>query len=396
MNTNHQQTGRQQSMKSRTRTMRRVGVAATSLTCALTMGLTLACGAQAATPAASSPAAVGAAVVRVGSAASSVTAISPAVQAGLASQEVDITGTGFTGATHVSFGGTAAEAMQVVSDTEIAAVAPAHANGAVDVVVTTASGTATLPGGYTYTDATSQNIFEALTVKADSGTIAAFNCPAATPYLTNFDGPSMTGYEPNDETSGLINNDGNPQYYTDKSGQALGVTVNYANITWSDLTIHPVLHCTHYASAGFTTSLTPNQPIGGPLAPNPTAQGGSMDQLLPVLINNSNSWLKITDVWTDNPNGENFIDSAMPQTGEVIAPGGQIAANVHFFADGPTLHVRVSDNHGDVMDTSVSGSSLESGFQRSWACHDTAGSNLQCNPSTAHMQDSTLVQIVNR
>jgi IPT/TIG domain len=382
----------QASTGSRTQTARRYLIVGASATCAIAMGLTLASGAQAATPRTGSGArAVPAAAAGVGAA--SVSTISPSVQAGLASQEVDITGSGFTGATQVSFGGVAAHAIDVLSDTEIAAVTPAHANGVVDVVVTTPTGSATLPGGYTYTDPAGQSIWESLTVSGDSGKIAAFTCPAETPYLTNFDGPPVTGYEPNDEHSGLIDNDGNPQYYTDKNGQALGVWVNYTNITWSDETITPTLHCTNSAAAGFTTTLTPNQPISGPAAPDPTAQGGAMDQLLPVLINNSNSWLKITKVWADNPNGENFLDSAMPQAGQVVAPGGQIAANVHFFADGPTLHVQVSDNHGDVLNTSVAGSSLESGFQRSWTCADTAGTNLHCHPTTPHMQDSTIVQI---
>ena len=64
---------------------------------------------------------------------------------------VTITGTGFqTGAT-VTFGGTAATGVTVVSATKITATTPAHAAGSVAVVVTnpdTQSGT--VPGGYLY------------------------------------------------------------------------------------------------------------------------------------------------------------------------------------------------------------------------------------------------------
>ncbi len=63
---------------------------------------------------------------------------------------VVITGTGFTGASAVTFGGTAATSFTVNSATQITAVAPAGSAGAVDVAVTTASGTATLNGGFTY------------------------------------------------------------------------------------------------------------------------------------------------------------------------------------------------------------------------------------------------------
>jgi len=64
---------------------------------------------------------------------------------------VTISGTGFaTGAT-VTFGGTAATNVNVVGSTTITAVTPAHASGAVNVVVTNPGGqNATSTNGYTY------------------------------------------------------------------------------------------------------------------------------------------------------------------------------------------------------------------------------------------------------
>jgi PGF-pre-PGF domain-containing protein len=61
---------------------------------------------------------------------------------------VTITGTNLLGATGVTFGGTAATSYTVDSATQITAVTPAKAAGAVNVVVTTPGGTAT--GAYTY------------------------------------------------------------------------------------------------------------------------------------------------------------------------------------------------------------------------------------------------------
>ena len=52
-----------------------------------------------------------------------------------------ISGTGFTGASAVTFGSTAATSFTVNSATQITATAPAHAAGAVDVRVTTPGGT---------------------------------------------------------------------------------------------------------------------------------------------------------------------------------------------------------------------------------------------------------------
>ena len=52
-----------------------------------------------------------------------------------------ITGTNFTGATQVEFGGTAATSFVVNSSTQITAIDPAEAAGTVNVTVTTTAGT---------------------------------------------------------------------------------------------------------------------------------------------------------------------------------------------------------------------------------------------------------------
>lgn len=55
-------------------------------------------------------------------------------------------------AVSVTFDGTAATGVTVVSDTEITCTTPADTAGAVDVVVTTDGGSDTLTSGYTYVD----------------------------------------------------------------------------------------------------------------------------------------------------------------------------------------------------------------------------------------------------
>lgn len=81
-----------------------------------------------------------------------ITGLSPAAGSTAGGTTVTVTGTGFLGATAVTFGGTAVASFTVVSDTSITAPAPAHVAGAVNVAVTAPGGTtaATAASQYTY------------------------------------------------------------------------------------------------------------------------------------------------------------------------------------------------------------------------------------------------------
>ena len=81
----------------------------------------------------------------------SVTSVSPTSGPTTGGTTVTINGTGFTGATGVSFGGTAATFV-VKSSSQISATAPAGAAGTVDITVTTPGGTSatTTNDQYTY------------------------------------------------------------------------------------------------------------------------------------------------------------------------------------------------------------------------------------------------------
>jgi hypothetical protein len=84
-----------------------------------------------------------------------LTGISPASGTAAGGTAVTVTGTGFQAGVTVSLGGTPATGVTVVSSTSITATTPAHAAGAVDVVVSNAEQqAATLPNGYTYTPLT--------------------------------------------------------------------------------------------------------------------------------------------------------------------------------------------------------------------------------------------------
>ena len=72
-----------------------------------------------------------------------VTGVTPGFGPATGGTPVTITGTGFTGATSVKFGSTAAS-FTVVSDTTITTTSPAHALGLTDVTVTTPAGTSAI------------------------------------------------------------------------------------------------------------------------------------------------------------------------------------------------------------------------------------------------------------
>ncbi len=80
-----------------------------------------------------------------------VAAVSPSSGTTAGGTTVTVTGSGFAAGAGVSFGGTAATGVVVSSATSITATTPAHAAGAVDVVVTNSDGlNGRLTGGFTF------------------------------------------------------------------------------------------------------------------------------------------------------------------------------------------------------------------------------------------------------
>ena len=86
-----------------------------------------------------------------GNAAPTVSSIASSSGPATGGTAVTITGTGFQSGATVTFGGTAATNVTVVSSTSITATTPAHAAGAVNVVVSDSGGSGTLTNGFTYT-----------------------------------------------------------------------------------------------------------------------------------------------------------------------------------------------------------------------------------------------------
>ena len=79
-----------------------------------------------------------------------ITSVFPVTGLTTGGTPITITGTDLTDATSVTVGGVAATSVVVVSATSITAVTPAGTEGAKDVAVTTAGGTASLPSAFTF------------------------------------------------------------------------------------------------------------------------------------------------------------------------------------------------------------------------------------------------------
>ena len=120
-----------------------------------------------------------------------VSGISPNTGTTAGGTAVTITGTGFLAGATVSFGGTAATGVNVASGTSITATTPAHAAGAVSVVVTnTDNQTGTLTNGYTYT------------TSGGGGPISFVQVKAATPQTAS---TSVSVTYPAAQTAGNLN-----------------------------------------------------------------------------------------------------------------------------------------------------------------------------------------------
>lgn len=106
-----------------------------------------------------------------------VTSIYPATGNAGGGETVSVTGTDLDTATSVKFGTTDATSFEAVTDSLIRAVVPAHAAGAVDVVVSDGVAPATLTAAYTYSavDATEQlvsTLARKFRVEVNTGTTA--------------------------------------------------------------------------------------------------------------------------------------------------------------------------------------------------------------------------------
>ncbi|GES34583.1 IPT/TIG domain-containing protein [Streptomyces angustmyceticus] len=136
-----------------------------------------------------------------------ISGFTPASGSTTGGTQVTITGTGFTGATAVTFVGTPAASFQVLNDTTIVAITAPHAPGSGPVTVTTPGGTAISGTNYTY-------VTQAPTVTA----IFPSSGPAGASTQVSISGTGLTG-----ATSVTVN--GSPVPFTVVSDNEITATL---------------------------------------------------------------------------------------------------------------------------------------------------------------------------
>jgi IPT/TIG domain len=204
-------------------------------------------------------------------AAPTITSLSPTSGPTAGGTSVTIGGTNLSGASSVTFGGAAAT-ITANTATQIAVTTPAGSAGAVNVVVTTAGGTATQSAGYTYVAAptiTSLNPTSGPTVGGASVTIDGTNLSGAS--SVTFGGTTAT-IAANTATQITITTSARPAGVVN-----VVVTTAGGSVTLSDGYT--------YVATPFITSLSPGSAQVGDPGTTLTIYGGSFQPSTTVLWN---------------------------------------------------------------------------------------------------------------
>ncbi|HUZ52871.1 MAG TPA: IPT/TIG domain-containing protein [Streptosporangiaceae bacterium] len=196
---------------------------------------------------------------------------------------VTITGSAFTGATAVSFGGTPAT-YNVDSDTQITATSPAHAAGTVDVTVTTPGGTSALTSVDQFTYVNGADL--ALTMTAAPNPVVVGSKLTYTLTVANNGPDGATGVAVTDSLPAGVSYDSSASSPTCGGTATITCAVgNLANSASTKLTL--VVTASAMGTVTNTASVTANEADPNPennvsnvtvtIAPPPVVRGAPYD-----------------------------------------------------------------------------------------------------------------------
>jgi CSLREA domain-containing protein len=303
-----------------------------------------------------------------------VTSVSPSSGLTAGGTSVTITGTGFTGASAVKFGTSAATSFTVVSTTQITATSPAG-TGTVDVTVTT-------PGGTSATSAADQFTYLApTTLTATSGTpqsavvTTTFGSPLVATVYDQYSNPlsgvSVTFTAPASGARAVFSNSTNSiTAITDASGQ-VSETVTANAIIGGPYTVTAV-------SAGLTTvnfSLTnlPSTFIVNTLVDDATGTGSnclagsvvycSLRDAIAEATAVSSATLTptitfATTLCTNSSCSTNIAPSASTPGTYSVTTGGTLTISKNMNIQGPGANLLGIDGGGTVQDFNITGGTV--------------------------------------
>jgi hypothetical protein len=181
-----------------------------------------------------------------------ITSVSPDTGSTAGGQAVLISGSNFSGATAVTFGGTEATSFSILDDSEISAVAPAGSAGNVDVQVTTNNGTSSTGSSDTFTYLTA-----AAPAVTGLGTSSGSSNGGTSVTISGsgFTGATQVWFGSVAATSFTVNNDGS--IFAWAPAEASG-TVNITVTTPSGTSTTGSANQYTYAASPSVTSVTPN------------------------------------------------------------------------------------------------------------------------------------------
>ncbi len=254
-------------------------------------------------------------------AAPTVTAVSPNSGPAAGGTGVTITGTGFTGATAVDFGGSnAATGVIVNSDTSISATSPSG-SGTVDVTVTAPGGTsAANPPGDQFTYVGVPPAPTVTAVSPNSGPAAGGTGVTITG--TGFTGATAVDFGGSNAATGVIVNSDTSISATSPSGSGtVDVTVTAPGGTSA---ANPPGDQFTYIAAPTVTAVSPNSgPAAGGTGVTVTGTGFTGATAVKFGTNSATSFTihSDTSISATSPSGSGTVDVT------VTAPGGTSAAN---------------------------------------------------------------------